>query len=118
MRVKEGDRPKTAFATHGGQFQWRVMPFGLTNGPVSFTRLMNLALSGLTWIYCLLYLYDIIIWALPLKTIFTIFDRIRAAATFLGQFVSSEGIGTDPEKAKAVETLACATECQRVSKFP
>ena len=27
------DRPKTAFSTHRGQFQWKVMPFGLTNGP-------------------------------------------------------------------------------------
>lgn len=41
MQVKEEDRPKTAFSTHRGQFQWTVMPFGLTNGPSSFTRLMN-----------------------------------------------------------------------------
>ena len=62
MPVKEEDKPKTAFSTHRGQFQWRVMPFGLTNGPASFTRLMNLALSGLTWTHCLVYLDDIIIW--------------------------------------------------------
>ena len=48
MQVKEEDRPKTAFSTHGGQVHWRVMPFGLTNGPASFTRLMSLALSELT----------------------------------------------------------------------
>lgn len=38
MLVKEEDRPKTAFSTHHGQFQWNVMPFGLTNGPASLTR--------------------------------------------------------------------------------
>ena len=48
MQVKEEDRPKTAFWTHGGQVHWRVTPFGLTNGPASFTRLMSLALSELT----------------------------------------------------------------------
>ena len=62
MQVKEEDRPKTAFSTHKGQIQWRALPFGLTNGPTSFTRLMNLALSGLTWTHCLAYLNDIIIW--------------------------------------------------------
>ena len=49
MQVADKDRPKTAFSTHRGQFQWKVMPFGLTNGPASFTHLMNLALDGLTW---------------------------------------------------------------------
>lgn len=63
MQVKEEDRPKSAFSTHHGQFQWRVMSLSLTNGPASFTRLMNLALSGLTCTHCLVYLDDIIIWA-------------------------------------------------------
>ena len=61
MPVAAKDRPKTAFSTHRDQFQWKVMHFGLTNGPASFTRLMNLALDGLTWIYCLVYLDDIIV---------------------------------------------------------
>ena len=61
MQVKEEDKPKTAFQTHRGQFQWRVMPFGSTNGPASFTRLMNPALSKLTWTHCLVYLDDTII---------------------------------------------------------
>ena len=63
MQVADKDRPKTAFSTHRGQFQWKVMPFGLTNGPASFTRLMNLALDGLTWTYCSVYLDDIIVWS-------------------------------------------------------
>ena len=63
MQVKEEDRPKTAFSTHGRQVHWRVMPFGLTNGPACFTRLINLALSELTSTHCLAYLDDIIIWS-------------------------------------------------------
>ena len=59
----EEDRPKTAYSAHQRQFHWRVMPFVLTNGLASFTRLMNLVLSGLTWTHCLVYLNDIIICA-------------------------------------------------------
>ena len=84
MQIKEEDRPKTAFSTHGGQVHWRVMPFELTNGRASFTRLMNLALSELTSTHCLAYLDDIIIWAPSreehLHRLRLLFDRIRTAA--------------------------------------
>ena len=84
MPVKEEDRPKTAFSTHGRQVHWRVMPFGLTNGPATFTRLMNLALSELTSTHCLAYLDDIIIWAPSLEEdlhrLRLLFDRIPTAA--------------------------------------
>ena len=123
MQVKEEERPKTAFSTHRGQFQWRVMPFGLTNGPASFTRLMNLALGELTWTHCLVYLDDIIVWAPSfeehLRRLRLVFDRIRTAGlklkptkcqflkrevSFLGHVVSSEGIKTDPDKVETVRT--------------
>ena len=81
MQVKEEDKPKTAFSTHKGQFQWRFMTFGLTNGPASSTRLMNLALSGLTWTYCLVYLDDIIIWVSTFQNqihrLRLVFERMR-----------------------------------------
>ena len=83
MSVAAKDRPKTAFPTHRGQCQWKLISFGLTNGPASFTRLMNLALDGLTWIYCLVYLDDIIVWSATfdehLHRLLQVFDRIRKA---------------------------------------
>ena len=122
-QVKEEDRPKTAFSTHRGQFQWRVMPFGLTNRPANFTRLMNLALSELTWIHCLVYLDDIFIWAPSfeehLRRLRLVFYRIQTAGlklkltkcqflkrevSFLRHVVSSEGIKTDPDKVETVRT--------------
>ena len=122
MPVAAKDRPKTAFSIHRGQCQWKLIPFGLTNGPASFTRLMNLALDGLTWTYCLVYLDDIIVWSATfdehLHRLRQVFDRIRKAGqklkpakcqflkkqvTFLGHAVSSQGIETDPEKTRAVD---------------
>ncbi|KAL9952487.1 hypothetical protein ACROYT_G039751 [Oculina patagonica] len=136
MQVKEEDRPKTAFSTHRGQFQWTVMPFGLTNGPASFTRLMNLALNGLTWTHCLVYLDDIIIWAPTfeehIRRLRLVFDRKRAAGlklkptkcrflrkevAFLGHVVSSDGIKTDPEKVKAVKTWPVPVNVKELQSF-
>ena len=59
--IAENDREKTAFITYDGLFEFNVMPFGLCNAPATFQRLMNLALSGMLWSECLVYLDDIII---------------------------------------------------------
>ena len=136
MQVKEEDRSKTAFSTHRGQFQWRVMPFGLTNGPASFTRLMNLAINGLTWTHCLVYLDDIVIWASTfedhIRRLRLVFDRIRTAGlklkpskchflrkevTFLGHLVSSDGIKTDPENVLAVQTWPAPVNVKELQSF-
>ena len=61
MDIAESDREKTAFITHDGLFEFYVMLFGLCNAPATFQRLMNLALSGMLWSECLVYLDDIII---------------------------------------------------------
>ena len=130
------DRPKTAFSTHRGQFQWRVMPFGLTSGPASFTRLMNLALSELTSTHYLAYLDDIIIWAPSLEEhlhrLRLLFDRIRTAAlklkptqcqflkrelSFLGHVVSSKGIKSDPHKVESVRPWPTPVDIKEFQSF-
>nr|KAG5696908.1 hypothetical protein BaRGS_015872 [Batillaria attramentaria] len=45
--VREEDRPKLAFTTPLGQFQWRVMPFGLQNAVAIFSRMMRKLLEPL-----------------------------------------------------------------------
>ena len=61
VEVAEEDRPKTAFTTPEGLFQFKVMPFGLCNAPTTFQRLMDRVLSGLKRSMCLVYIDDIVV---------------------------------------------------------
>ena len=42
IKVRPEDRPKTAFATHLGLFQFVRMPFGLVSAPAVFARMMRM----------------------------------------------------------------------------
>ena len=61
VRLSEDAKPKTAFATHSGLFQFNVMPFGLCNAPATFERLMSQVMRGLHWKRCLVYIDDILV---------------------------------------------------------
>ena len=61
VRLSEDAKPKTAFATHSGLFQFAVMPFGLCNAPATFERLMSQVMRGLHWKCCLVYIDDILV---------------------------------------------------------
>ena len=57
------DRPKSAFITPDGLFQWTRMGFGLCNGTASFSRMMDHVLAKYKWHICLLYVDDILVFA-------------------------------------------------------
>ena len=134
--VEERDRPKTAFSTGSGLYQFTVMPFGLCNAPATFERLMERVLSGLPWEVCLLYLDDIIVHAKTFKAeleqLRSVFGRLREAGlklspkkchlfkkpvVFLGHVVSEEGVSTDPEKIKAVCEWPTPTSASTLHSF-
>ena len=70
--MKESDIPKTAFITRWGQhLEFVIMPMSLSNAPQAFTRLMELALAGLQWTTCVIYLDDVIVFGKTLEDHFT-----------------------------------------------
>jgi len=119
--VKEADRDKTAFITRRGCFRYKVLPFGLTTAPSVFQRLMDLVLCGLTYITCLVFLDDIIVYSRDFDThlqrLQEVFERLRGAnlklhvkkcclfqrkVSFLGHVISESGIEVQRDKVAAV----------------
>lgn len=113
--LKAADRPKSAFCCKFGQFEMTRMPFGLNNSASTFQRTMELALQGLQWITCLIYIDDIIVFGEDfdqhIQRVDEVLDRITKAGlklkpskcrllqtevVFLGHVVSAEGVRPDP----------------------
>ena len=122
--LSKKDRHKTAFTANGKLWQWKVMCLGLCNAPSTFTRLMDLVLHGLTYVYCLVYLDDTIVYSKTfdehLSHLEEIFSRLIKAGlklnpdkcvfaadevSYLGYVVSAEGIRPDPDKVKIISEM-------------
>ena len=63
MRIREGDKWKTAFNSPSGHYEYLVMPFGLTNAPAVFQSLVNDVLRDMLNDFVFVYLDDILIFS-------------------------------------------------------
>ena len=136
VEVDPSDRPKTAFSTPQGHFEFTVMPFGLCNAPATFQRLMEYVLAGLQWEHCLVYLDDIIVFSETFKEHITrlsgVFDRLRNAGLklkpkkccfarssvqYLGHIVSRRGLEAEKSKVQAVRDYPRPTNATEVRSF-
>ncbi|KAG1952394.1 retrotransposable element [Pimephales promelas] len=121
VRIKEGDKWKTAFNTPVGHFENRVLPFGLVNAPAVFQALVNDVLRDILNVFVFVYLDDIFIFSPSLQVhvqhVRRVLKRLlenrlfvkaekcvfhALSVTFLCSVVSAEGISMDPDKVRAV----------------
>ncbi len=61
---------KTAFVTHGGLYEWQRMPFRLVNAPATFQRALDINRLNYKRKICLVYIDDVVIFPMLLKTTF------------------------------------------------
>uniref|UniRef100_A0A3B1JWV6 Gypsy retrotransposon integrase-like protein 1 n=1 Tax=Astyanax mexicanus TaxID=7994 RepID=A0A3B1JWV6_ASTMX len=119
--VAEQDKPKTAFCTPFGLFEWNRMPFGLCNAPSTFQRLMQRMFGDQQYQSLLLYLDDIIVFSSSvsqhLQRLEVVLGRLQKEGLkaklskcvffkqevgYLGHVISNKGVSTDPAKIEAV----------------
>lgn len=121
IHMKEGDKFKTAFQTHFGQFEFRVMSFGLTGAPGTFQDAMNTTLASYLRIFVLVFYDDILIYNSSLeqhlhhlRLVFELLAKdqwtlklskcsfAQTQISYLGHNISATGVGTDPSKLDAI----------------
>lgn len=134
--MHERDRPKTAFTTPFGLYEYVRIPFGVCNGPATFQRLMQVTMSDLIFQMLLVYLDDILIYSETfeqhLERLETVLKRLaetglkvklqkcaflQQSVKFLVHQVSAEGVGTDPSKVSAVKNWKVPATAEELQSF-
>jgi Reverse transcriptase (RNA-dependent DNA polymerase)/Retroviral aspartyl protease len=121
IRIPEEDRPKTAFRTSMGLYQYRVLSFGLTNAPATFQAAMNELFAPYLHDFVLVYLDDILVysktWEEHLLHLKLVLQKLREQkfycrlwkchfgqkqVEYLGHIIEDGHIKVDPNKVKVV----------------
>ena len=136
LELAEEDIEKMAFRTHRGLFQFKHLPFGLCNGPSIFQRVMQGILAPYLWIFCLVYIDDIVIFSKSYEEHLVHLDKVLEAIEntgitlslkkchlfygsilLLGHKVSRLGLSTHEEKVNAIMKLECPRKLSQLQAF-
>lgn len=134
--IKTEDRPKTAFSTPEGHWEWDCMPFGLKNAPATFQRMMNNVLSGLNNKQCFVYLDDIVIYGSNLEDhnqkLINVFTRLRDntlklqpdkceflrdSCQYLGHIITRDGVKPNPDKVSSIKQIPIPKNPKHIKMF-
>ncbi|CAG4993640.1 unnamed protein product [Colias eurytheme] len=135
MKLDAESRKYTAFVADK-HYQMKRLPMGLKTSPSAFSRAMTIALSGLNYEKCIVYLDDIIVMGRNLnqhnKNLIDVFSRLRKVnmklnplkcnflkkdLLYLGHIVTPEGIRPDPEKIKVMQNYPTPKNADEVKRF-
>ena len=136
VNLRKEDREKTAFVANNELYQFKRMALGLTNAPSTYSRLMDIVLSGLTYKYCLVYLDDTIIFSASFDEhyihISEILERFIIAriklrpekcvfaaeeVPYLGFIITSEGVRPDCDNIKAIVNMPFPNSAKSMIRF-
>ena len=134
MVLSEKSRPKSAFVSSFGKWEFKRCPFGLVQAPAYFQRLVNKVLSGLTFAFG--YLDDILVFSPNMEThlehLRSLFIKLREAdlklkeikcnflkkhIQYLGHIISGKGITPLPEKLESIQKILPSKTPKEVKQF-
>ena len=132
--LSEKSRPKSAFVSSFGKWEFKRCPFGLAQAPAYFQRLVNEVLSGLTFAFG--YLDDILVYSPDMEThlehLRKLFTKLREAdlklkevkcnflkkhIQYLGHIVLGKGITPMPEKLACIQEMPPPKTPKEVKQF-
>lgn len=136
IEMNEADKPKTAFVTPLGFWEFNRMPQGVTNAPSTFQRLMEKCMGDLHLKEVLVFLDDLIIFSNTLEEhesrLLRVLSRLeeyglklspekckffQTSVKYLGHIVSEKGVETDPEKVAALKSWPVPTNLKTLRSF-
>ncbi len=135
IELQEDSKDMTAFSKPTGHYRYKRMPFGLSNSPLSYMRLMNIALHGLIGNTANVFLDDILIvseTAEHFKKPDLVFSRLVGAGLkvklekcsflqdkviYLGYQIDRHGLRTVQSKVDAVRNFPVPTSVEKVRSY-
>lgn len=136
IELDQESRRYTAFTTDRGQYQMTRLPMGLKISPSAFSRAMTIAMAGLNYESCFIYLDDLIVFGNNLIThnqnLTKVLQRLRDVnlklnpykcmflrkqISYLGNIISEKGVSPDPEKVKAIQNYPVPKDANQTKRF-
>lgn len=136
IELDKDSRPCTAFTTERGQYQMTRLPMGLKVSSSAFSKAMSVAMSGLSYESCFVYLDDLVIFGNSVqnhnKNLIKVLERLRKVnlklnpkkcdflkreILYLGHIISADGIFPDKGKIETIQQYPVPKDANEIKRF-